>query len=119
MKDLVFVESLRVDAGIGVYPHEQGILQRLELDVWVRTDIRAAAQGDDLGATVDYDAVAALMRRVARAQHHQLIETVAERIAEEILAAWPGRVPEVRVRVRKLGALPDVASVGVEIVRGR
>lgn len=117
--DVVFVERLRVDAGIGVYPHEQGILQRLELDLWVGTDVRAAADGDDLGRTVDYDALAAIARRVACAQHHQLIETVAERIAEEVLRAWPRRVQAVRVRVRKLGALADADAVGVELLRRR
>jgi dihydroneopterin aldolase len=88
--DRITLEGLFVQAGIGVYPHEHG-------------------------ASVDYDALARLCREVARSQHHDLIETVAEKIADRVLAL--PRVARVRVRVEKPGAVPDARAVAVELTR--
>ncbi len=113
--DRITLEGLFVQAGIGVYPHEHGIEQRLVIDVAVETDVREAARAGALGASVDYDAHARLCREVARSQHHDLIETVAEKIADRVLAL--PRVARVRVRVEKPGAVPDARAVAVELTR--
>ena len=64
-----------------------------------------------------------LLKRLSRARHERqhrerkLVETLAERIAEQCLADL--RVQIARIRVEKLDVFADVGSVGVEIVRQR
>ncbi|MCC7383013.1 MAG: dihydroneopterin aldolase [Deltaproteobacteria bacterium] len=117
--DRVRLLGLRVDASIGVYPHERTFHQRLMIDIAVDADLHGAAASDDVRQTVDYDRLAAIARDVATDQHHQLIETVAVRIAERVLEALGARVAAVEVRVAKPGAVPDAADVAVEVRRER
>jgi dihydroneopterin aldolase len=104
----------------GVNDWEKIEPQRFEVDVELEVDVRAAAAGDDLARTVDYRGVYETIRTVVEGQSFDLIETLAERIARDVLAA-DARVDEVEVRVRK----PDVelggplGYAGVEIRRGR
>jgi dihydroneopterin aldolase len=115
--DRIALLGLELSAGIGVYPHEKGVEQRLIVDVEMELqDLVRAAKSDDLAATVDYDRVAAICREVVRSRHHQLIEAVAEEIAARTLAL-DARIDLVTVRVEKPGAVPDARTVRVEITR--
>jgi dihydroneopterin aldolase len=72
---------------------------------------------DDLTNVLSYDAVIAAIKRLVADGHINLVETLAERIAETCLADH--RVTHVRVSVEKLEVEPDAAGVGVEIERRR
>ncbi len=119
MRDRIILEGLRVDAMIGVYPHELRVHQRLDIDVVLETDVAAAARLDDVARTVDYDAVARIARDLVLSKHHQLIETLADGIADAVLAAFIDRVGAVTVRIKKPGAVPAAANVMVEARRSR
>ncbi|MFO0726544.1 MAG: dihydropteroate synthase [Myxococcota bacterium] len=118
LSDAVRVTGLRLDAEIGVYPHEHGRKQRLEVDIELRTSLAEAGRSDDVKDTIDYDGLAAIARQVAGAGHHALIETIAHQVAERIFTQHSGRVRSVLVRVRKPGAVPDAETVEVEARRG-
>ena len=112
----VFVRGLRLDAEVGVYPHERGRLQPLVVDI--ELDI-AAAGFERLADTIDYSTVAAAARELAGSGHIELVEIFAERLAERCFD--DPRVTRARVRVEKPQALaPEAAGAGVEItaVRG-
>lgn len=118
----VFIRDLVLQASIGVYPSEHESRQRirLNLDLAVADEgsgalSRAAVGRDDLARVVDYEAVANSARGIVASGHVQLVETLAERIAEAILA--DPRIRLVRVRVEKLDVFADAASAGVEIER--
>lgn len=118
----MFVKDLVLKAQIGVYAHEQGCSQRVRVNLELAVDemptpqlSRPAVGADDLGRVVDYDTVINAVRQIIAAGHVQLVETLAERIAEAALR--DPRVRSIRVRVEKLDVIPDAASVGVEIER--
>lgn len=118
----MFVRDLVLQARIGVYAHEHGRTQRVRvnLDLAVEDDgaanlSRSAVGADDLGRVVDYDTVMNAVREIVASGHVQLVETLAERVAEACLSDT--RVRVVRVMVEKLDVFPDAASVGVEIER--
>lgn len=118
MTDRISVLGLEVEGGIGVYDHEKGVTQRLVLDVELVVDLQNAGRTDALEATVDYDQVAEICREVVSSGHHDLIETVAETIAQRTLAL-SARIEGVTVRVDKPGAVPDARTVRVEVTRRR
>ena len=118
MLDRTRLEGLRVDASIGVYPFEHEIKQTLVIDVTVHSDLQAAADSDALAHAVDYDRIAKICRTAATEQHHQLIETVAGKIAHRVLADLP-MARMVDVRIAKPGAVPDADNVAVELRRTR
>jgi dihydroneopterin aldolase len=76
---------------------------------------RPAVGHDDLARVVDYEAIVNRVRAVVAAGHVNLVETLAERIAETCLA--DPRIVAARVRVEKLDVFADAASAGVEIER--
>ncbi len=112
----VFVRDLELDARVGVYDHEKKVSQRvrINLDLAVHEDVNPA---DDLGNVVCYEAIANGVRGIVHDGHVNLVETLAERIAEFCLE--DPRVQTARVRVEKLHAIPDATSVGIEIERMR
>jgi len=111
----VFVRALRVEAEVGVYTHEKGRRQPLVVDV--ELDVAAAA-GDHLADTVNYESVVAYAQAIVADGHFKLIETFAERLARALLD--DSRVSRARVRVEKPEALaPHAAAAGAEIILTR
>lgn len=104
----------------GVNAPERLSGQRFEVDLTVWLDLAPAGASDDVARTVNYSHLYATTREVVEGPPVNLIETVAARVAERILAAYP--VDAVRVGVRKpwapiRGAVSGVASV--ELTRRR
>jgi len=118
--DRIELRDMRFAGRHGVLPFEAEQPQPFEVDVVLELDLAPAGTTDDLARTVDYGAVFAAARAVVEGPHVALLETLAERIADAVLA---GNVPAsvVTVRVRKPEApLPGrLAWAGVEIRRSR
>lgn len=120
MTDRIVLAGMTFEARHGVNDWEKRESQRFEVDVELRVGTRRAGSSDDLARTVDYRDVYEAVRRVVEGPPVDLIETLAESIARDVLAG-DDRVRKVIVRVRKpevrLGGPLDHA--GVEIVRRR
>lgn len=118
--DRIELRGLRVVARVGVLDHERQHDQPLELDLDLVVDLAAAGASDDLADTVDYGAVCATVVGAAAAGHVALLERLATRIADAVLALDP-RIGAVDLTIRKLRPpVPvDLATSGVRIVRAR
>jgi dihydroneopterin aldolase len=119
--DRIELRAMRFEGRHGVLPAEAVEAQPFEVDVVLECDLAAAGTTDDLARTVDYGDVFRRARAVVeQGPHVALIETLAERIASDLLAAHPA-AEAFTVRVRKPRApLPGVfAWAGVEIRRER
>ncbi|MBA2779869.1 dihydroneopterin aldolase [Billgrantia kenyensis] len=114
--DCVLIESLELETVIGVFDWERTIRQRLLLDLELATDTRPAAVSDDLAKTLDYAAICQRIMRFADEHDFALVETFAERLAQLLMQEFA--VPWLRLTLRKPGAVPAAASVGVRIERG-
>ena len=64
MADRIELRGLRVRGNHGVFDHERRDGQDFVIDVTLWTDLRAAAESDDLADTVDYGALALFARDV-------------------------------------------------------
>ena len=107
----IFVTGLRIDAEIGVYPHEKGRAQPLVAEV--ELDVPAAGV-EKLADTVNYETILTAAREIAAEGHIQLVEAFAERLARACLS--DARVMRARVRVEKpLALAPHATAAGVEI----
>lgn len=111
----ILVCDLVLACEIGVFRHERGARQRVRINLDLAVREEAMPIADDLRNVVCYDEIVSGIRRLAEAGHVNLVETLAERIAEMCLA--DARIRHAVVRVEKLDVYPDVASVGIEIDR--
>jgi dihydroneopterin aldolase len=114
--DLIYLRDLKIECVIGIYDWERRIKQALYIDLEMAADIARAANTDSIRDTLDYKAVAKRLQQFVGESQFQLVETLAERIAEIVLTEF--RVPWVRVRINKKGAVRNADAVGVMIERG-
>ena len=122
MTDRLLITGLTFYARHGVLPREREQGGRFVVDVEATLDLRPAGERDDLAATVDYAAIYEDVRAIVEGPPRNLIEAVAERIAQRLLARFRP-LESVTVRVHKPGApLPDGATfttIAAEVHRTR
>jgi 7,8-dihydroneopterin aldolase/epimerase/oxygenase len=115
VRDRIFVRGLVLPVAIGIYDEEQGVTQKVSFTIEASVAPSVSPQKDTIADVPSYDDLVGAVRGVVAAGHINLVETMAERIAERCLG--DKRIVSVLVRVEKLERGP--ASVGVEIVRPR
>lgn len=116
--DKVLIEGLRVNAVIGVFEWERQIEQPVLIDLVMSVDTRAAAVSDDIQDAVNYALVAEQVAELTKTLKPQLIETLANKMAELILHNF-STVQTVQVKVKKPLAVKGAQAVGIEIIRER
>lgn len=114
--DIIYLRDIRIPCTIGVWEWERRIKQTVAIDLEMATDARATARTDRLEDALDYKAVAKRLTDYVSKSEFQLVETLAENIAQTILTEF--KVPWVRVRINKKGAIRGASEVGVVIERG-
>ena len=114
--DRIFIRQLRVETVIGIYEWERRIRQPVVMDMEVAIDVARAAGSDRVEDTLNYKALSKRVVTLVEESECQLVETLAERVAQMVLAEF--EVPWVRLRLDKIGALSGAEGVGVEIERG-
>jgi len=114
VSDVIELRELRCSAVVGVLSDERERPQPLAMDIDIERPFEAAAMSDDIAETTNYAGALTLATRVASDGAFLLLETLAYRIAREILA-FDAEITSVTVGVRKLRPpVPeDVATVGV------
>jgi len=115
--DTIFLRDLRVDTVVGIWQWERKIRQTVSIDLEMGVDIPKAAATDRIEDTLNYKDVAKRVQQFVTESEFQLVETMAEKIAERVLVEFD--VPWVDVRINKPGAIRNAADVGVQIHRSR
>tara|TARA_B100001250_G_scaffold254854_1_gene219287 strand:- start:6059 stop:6436 length:378 start_codon:yes stop_codon:yes gene_type:complete len=117
--DCIQLRGLRVVCIVGVLPEERERPQPLEIDIDIYSDLSAAGHSDDLKDTVDYGAAAQLVAETCLSSQAQLLEHLAQLIADDLLK--PVQVTAVDVTIKKLRPpIPlDISFTAVQVVRRR
>ena len=113
--DIVYIRDLRIETIIGIYDWERVTRQTVSLDLEMGTDIKKAATSDSIEDTLDYKSVAKRLIQFVGESEFQLVETMAERIADIVLGEF--NVPWMKLRLSKPGAVTGSQDVGVIIER--
>ncbi|MEE1085568.1 MAG: 2-amino-4-hydroxy-6-hydroxymethyldihydropteridine diphosphokinase [Schaedlerella sp.] len=117
--DKIKIENLEVFANHGVFPEENILGQKFLVSLTMFTDTRKAGKTDELTASIHYGEVSQFITKYMKEHTFQLIERVAESLAEELLLNIEG-LEKVLLEIKKPWApvgLP-LESVSVEIERG-
>ncbi len=117
MTDVVELRGMRARGAHGVLAAERALGQVFVVDLALHVDTRRAAASDDLADAVDYGAVALAVHAVVTGEPVDLLETLAQRVADAVLD--DPRVRAVDVAVHKPAAPVTVAfdDVVVSITR--
>ena len=117
--DKISIDKLVVFGNHGVFEAENMLGQKFLVSVVVYTDTRKAGLTDDLACSVNYGDVSRDILKFFQNNTFKLIETVAEKLAQELLLRYD-LAEKVDVKIEKPWApvaIP-VDSVSVEISRG-
>ena len=115
--DTLRIHALEIEAIIGHYDWERRQPRTLLLDLELGVDVARAARHDRLEDAVDYDRVVQAASRFVRESRFVMIETLAERLAQELLGEFP--LARVKLTVHKPAAVPAAKSVSVTIERAK
>jgi len=115
--DTIFIEGLKVEAILGIFPEERVTPQPVVFDIEFLVDTSAAATTEDIDQTVSYATVSEQISALALNGRYQLVETLAQASADLLLQDFG--VPWVRIKVTKPNAVANAAGVGVMIERGQ
>lgn len=118
--DCIRIEGLEFHGFHGVPEAERELGHRYRVDAALELDLRPSAAADDLELTVNYAEVARTLLGVGTGPSVQLVETLAQRMADAVLQQYP-LIQAVALRVAKIHppvALQFAAAV-IEIRRIR
>lgn len=117
--DRLALRGLRARGRHGVLARERAEGQPFVVDAVLGLDTRPAAAGDDLTRTVDYGALAGRLIAIVEGEPFNLIETLAQRLADACLAEPGVREAEVTVHKPEAPVPFPFEDVAVTIVRSR
>lgn len=117
--DYITLTGVRAEGTHGVLNFEHAQPQPFVVDAVLYMDLSDASRSDDLADTVSYAQIADRIVSVIRGEHCDLIERLAQRIADSILLSW--RVKKTIVTVHKPQAPieQDFGDVSVTIERAQ
>lgn len=114
--DIIFINDLVVKTLVGINPKERQQQQEIGIDLEIATDFKQAAINDDIKYTLDYDTLVNRIKQFVAHSKYNLLETLAERLAELLMKEFP--IHGLRLRVCKFNAVPNTKITGVLIQRG-
>ncbi|HUW39110.1 MAG TPA: dihydroneopterin aldolase [Rhodocyclaceae bacterium] len=114
--DFIFIDDMRVEAHVGIFPRERAATQTLEISLTFGVP-DAAAANDDIADTIRYDEVIERIRRELGERHFNLLETLGEYVIGLMLEQFGA--PWVKISIAKLGIMKGVRRVGVQIERSK
>jgi dihydroneopterin aldolase len=117
--DRINLHGLRGRGLHGVYPRERVEGQTFIVDVALGVDTRTAARTDDLAATADYGTISEKIVAMIEGEPVNLIETLAQRIADVCLADPAVRAVEVTVHKPDAPITVPFDDVSIVISRTR
>lgn len=114
-RDRISLRDYTVEVEIGAFQSERGTTQRVKFNVVVEVLPQDQSLDDDVDRILSYDALTDAITAELEAERLNLLETLAERVADRILLE-PQAV-RVFVRIEKLDR--GAGALGVEIVRSK
>lgn len=87
--DKIYLKGLSFYGYHGLFPEENRLGQRFEVDVELFVSLKKAGQTDNMKHSIDYGMVHDIVKEIVTGEPKNLIEAVAESIATELLESFP------------------------------
>jgi dihydroneopterin aldolase len=114
--DTIYLKNYVVVAKHGYYKEEHAKAQRFIVSVEVMCDVKDAGHNDDLASTLNYEFIRTSVHDILMKSPHDLIESLAEEIAEVVLTHQKSKT--VKVDISKPDIWTDCVP-GVVILRSK
>ena len=112
----IIIEAFSVNMSIGILPEEKQEKQNVLIDLMVQIEPKNT-YGDDIANTVSYADIVEGIKELAQSQHFNLVETVAEKIADICFSY--SLVRKCEITVKKPDIMSEVENVGFKLIQMR
>lgn len=117
--DKIIAKGLSFFGCHGIMPDEKTKPQPFIIDLELWLDLQTAALNDDINMTVNYDHLFHEVGRIVKENSFNLIETLAETIAGQILENYPVEAVEITVYKPKAPVSGNFKYFAVKMIRFR
>ena len=117
LMDKIKLSELTVNTVIGIWDWEKRNPQKVVFDIEMSTDINKASKSDSIKDALDYKAVSKRVKQYALENQFDLIEALADKVAEIILNEF--EVSWVKLTISKPYAIRDSKNVSLMIERSK
>ena len=116
-KKKIIIKDLLLNIIIGFYNIEKVKKQNVKFNIELSYTNQKPKNDKDIKSIVDYEKITKIIKNLTKSKHYNFLESLAEDVFDELFK--DERINKIRLKIEKLDAIKETASVGIEITKKR
>ena len=116
-KKKVIIKDLLLNFVIGYYSAEKAKKQNVKFNIELNYTDQKNLNDKDIKSIVDYGTIIKVIKNMTKNKHYNFLESLADDLFDELFK--DERIDKIKLKIEKLDAIRDAASVGIEITKKR
>ena len=116
-KKKIIVKDLLLNFIIGYYSAEKSKKQNVKFNIELTYTDQKNHSDKDIKSIVDYGKIVKVIKNLTKNKHYNFLESLANDLFDELFK--DERINKIKLKIEKLDAIKETASVGIEITKKR
>ena len=116
-KKKVIIKDLLLNFVIGYYSAEKAKKQNVKFNIELNYTDQKNLNDKDIKSIVDYGKIIKVIKNMTKNKHYNFLESLADDLFDELFK--DERIDKIKLKIEKLDAIREAASVGIEITKKR
>ena len=116
-KKKVIIKDLLLNIFIGYYSAEKAKKQNVKFNIELNYTDQKNLNDKDIKSIVDYGRIIKVIKNMTKNKHYNFLESLADDLFDELFK--DERIDKIKLKIEKLDAIREAASVGIEITKKR
>ena len=116
-KKKVIIKDLLLNFVIGYYSAEKTKKQNVKFNIELNYTDQKNLNDKDIKSIVDYGRIIKVIKNMTKNKHYNFLESLADDLFDEMFK--DERIDKIKLKIEKLDAIREAASVGIEITKKR
>ena len=116
-KKKVIIKDLLLNFVIGYYSTEKAKKQNVKFNIELNYTDQKNLNDKDIKSIVDYGRIIKVIKNMTKNKHYNFLESLADDLFDELFE--DERINKIKLKIEKLDAIREAASVGIEITKKR
>ena len=116
-KKKVIIKDLLLNFVIGYYSAEKAKKQNVKFNIELNYTDQKNLNDKDIKSIVDYGRIIKVIKNMTKNKHYNFLESLADDLFDELFK--DERIDKIKLKIEKLNAIREAASVGIEITKKR
>jgi len=116
-KKKIIIKDLLLNFVIGYYSTEKAKKQNVKFNIELNYTDQKNLNDKDIKSIVDYGRIIKVIKNMTKNKHYNFLESLADDLFDELFK--DERIDKIKLKIEKLDAIREAASVGIEITKKR